>query len=423
MTKVLVVGSGGREHCITHVLARSHSKPDLIVAPGNYGTSKLGENIDVSATDVESLVQIAKERQVDLVVVGPEAPLVAGLADALIQEGIPVLGPCKAAARLEGSKAFAKEIMQAANVPTAEWKKCCNPQEALSFAQTLHGRVAVKADGLAGGKGVIVCDDIDSARTAISELFEKHESLVVEEKLEGEELSVIAIVDGQNLRLFAPSQDHKRIGEGDTGPNTGGMGAYAPAPRGTKALLQDVEIRCLRPVVDELRNRDIPFCGFLYVGLMLTSDGPKVLEYNVRLGDPETQVILPLMDEDAYDLFLSAASGELEPGFVRLKPEYAATVVVAAEGYPKTPRIGDAIEGCEEVDNEKTTLFHAGTKPGEQPGEIMTAGGRVLAITGLGPDLQQALDRAYEGVNKICWPGLQFRRDIGHRALSSSSKS
>ncbi|MEE2904181.1 MAG: phosphoribosylamine--glycine ligase [Myxococcota bacterium] len=423
MAKVLVVGSGGREHCIAHVLKKSQSKPDLLIAPGNYGTSLLGENIEVSATDVEQLVRTAKSHQVDLVIVGPEAPLVAGLADELIREQIPVLGPCKEAARLEGSKAFAKEIMHAANVPTAAWRKCGNLEEAIAFAETMAGRVAVKADGLAGGKGVIVCDNIESAREAIAELFGKHDSLVVEEKLEGEELSVIAIVDGENLRLLAPSQDHKRIGEGDTGPNTGGMGAYAPAPLGTEELLRDVEQTCLRPVIEELRSRGIPFCGFLYVGLMLTSNGPRVLEYNVRLGDPETQVILPLMDEDAYEIFLAAAKGELGSTPIRLKPEYAATVVVAAEGYPKAPRVGDMIEGCPEVDNETTILFHAGTAPGENSGEIITSGGRVLAVTGIGQSLVDALAFAYQGVQKICWPGLQFRRDIGHRALRSTSKS
>jgi len=423
MAKVLVVGSGGREHCIAHVLKNSKSKPDLLIAPGNYGTSLLGENIEVPATDVEELVRIAKLHQVDLVIVGPEAPLVEGLADELMREKIPVLGPCKEAARLEGSKAFAKEIMHAANVPTATWKKCGHQEEAIAFAESMSGRVAVKADGLAGGKGVIVCDNIEFAREAITELFRKHDSLVVEEKLEGEELSVIAIVDGENLRLLAPSQDHKRIGEGDTGPNTGGMGAYAPAPLGTEALLRDVEQTCLRPVIEELRKRGIPFCGFLYVGLMLTSSGPKVLEYNVRLGDPETQVILPLMDEDAYDVFLAAAKGELGATPIRLKPGFAATVVIAAEGYPKTPRLGDVIEGCPKVANETTILFHAGTTLGKNTGEIMTSGGRVLAVTGMGQNLEDALAFAYQGVSKIFWPGLQFRRDIGHRALSSTSKS
>jgi phosphoribosylamine---glycine ligase len=421
MSTVLIIGSGGREHAIAHALSQTSSKPDLLIAPGNYGTAQLGENIDIAATDVSGLVRLAEARGVSLVVVGPEAPLVAGLADALRKKDIPVLGPDQAAARLEGSKAFAKEIMAAGNIPTALWRKCDSQEMAIEFARSLKGKVAVKADGLAGGKGVIVCDDVASAASAIKTLWSQHGELLVEEKLEGEELSVIALVDGVNIALLAPSQDHKRIGEGDTGPNTGGMGAYAPAPKGTSALLEQVQRDCLQPVIDVFRERDIRFQGFLYAGLMLTADGPKVLEYNVRLGDPETQVILPLLAEDAYELFLAAATGQLKPGPVQLKPGAAVTVVLAAHGYPAKPRLGDEIQGLKSIDDPETMIFHAGTRADGD--KILTSGGRVLAVSAIDENLQKAVTRAYDEVAKISWSGMQFRRDIAHRALSGSAES
>lgn len=421
MTTVLIIGSGGREHAIAHALCQAKSQPDLLIAPGNYGTAQLGTNLDIDATDVDALVELATTRSVDLVIIGPEAPLVQGLADALRAKNIPVVGPDRAAARLEGSKAFAKEVMEAGNIPTARWHRSQTKEEAITFAQSLDGKVAVKADGLAGGKGVIVCDDVEAAKSAIEQLWSKHGELVVEEKLVGEELSVIALVDGENIALLAPSQDHKRIGEGDTGPNTGGMGAYAPAPKGTPEFLQEVQRNCLQPVIDVFRDRGIRFQGFLYAGLMLTADGPKVLEYNVRLGDPETQVILPLLDEDAYDLFLAAGTGTLKPGPVSLKSGSAVTIVLASENYPGKPRVGDAIEGLETIQDSQTIVFHAGTKgEGEH---VLTSGGRVLAISALDESLEKALERAYQSVAKICWPGMQFRRDIGHRALSARSES
>jgi phosphoribosylamine--glycine ligase len=415
MTTVLIVGSGGREHALGHVLAKSAVMPDLLFAPGNAGTESLGENLPILADQIPELVAIAVQRKVDLVIVGPEAPLVAGLADALREENIAVLGPDQAAAKLEGSKAFAKEIMDEGKIPTARWLRCKSMEEAMSFTRHLGGKVAVKADGLAGGKGVIVCDDEAIAHGAINTLWGKHGYLIVEEKLEGEELSVIALVDGENIALLAPAQDHKRVGEGDTGPNTGGMGAYAPAPRGTPELLAQIEAQCLRPVIDVLRRRGIKFQGFLFVGLMLTADGPKVLEYNVRLGDPETQVILPLLDVDAYELFLSAATGSLKPGIIPLKTMTAVTVVLASEGYPASPRIGDAIQGLDDLDDENVIVFQAATERKE--GQLLTSGGRVLAVSALDETLEASVAGAYRAVEKISWPGMHFRRDIAHRAL------
>lgn len=418
---VLIVGGGGREHAIAHALARSASAPRLIVAPGNPGTATLGTNVAIAVGDIEGLVALAKAEAVDLVVVGPEAPLVAGLADRLASEHIPVLGPSKAAARLEGSKAFAKEIMQEAGVPTAKWIAPSDQAEALAFIRALAGQVAVKADGLAGGKGVVVCEDVPTAEAALADLVARDvggakDALIIEERLVGEELSVIALTDGEAVVLLAPSQDHKRVGEADTGPNTGGMGAYAPAPMGTPERMAEIEARCIRPILRVMAARGTPFSGVLYAGLMLTTDGPKVLEYNVRFGDPETQVILPLLDEDAYRLLRSVADGTLESRPAALRPGAAVTVVIAAEGYPGRPRTGDAISGLEDLaDVDDVIVFHAGTTLVQ--GAPTTSGGRVLAVTGMGADLSGAAKRAYEAVQAISWPGAHHRRDIGWRAL------
>lgn len=415
MATVMIVGGGGREHALAHTLRNSACKPEIVVAPGNAGTDKIATNVAIDASDVDSLVSCATSRRVDLVVVGPEAPLVAGLADRLRDCRIPVVGPNRAAAALEGSKAFAKSVMVDGGIPTAVAATFDDPVAAKRFAAGLSGKVAVKADGLASGKGVIVTDEQRSAEAAIDELGTKYGRLVVEEKLEGEELSVIALTDGAHLVTMAPSQDHKRVGDGDTGPNTGGMGAYAPAPRGTADLMADVRTRCLEPVLRVMQDRGAPFSGVLYAGLMLTADGPKVLEYNVRFGDPETQVILPLLDEDPYELFLAVATGGLSTRPARLRAQSALTVVLASEGYPKSPRLGDVIEGVDAA-RDGVIVFHAGTKRGDD-GAVLTAGGRVLTVTGLGDNLPSAAARAYEAVQTIRWPGMHYRRDIGRRAL------
>jgi phosphoribosylamine--glycine ligase len=415
-----VVGSGGREHALVHSLAKS--KAELFAAPGNPGTSKLATSVDLAATDVGAITAWARREKIDLVVVGPEAPLWLGLADALRAEGIAVLGPNRGAAKLEASKAFAKEVMDRARVPTARWRSFEEAAPAIAYARELGGAVAVKADGLAAGKGVVVASLASEAEEAIQSMLggalgEAGRRVVIEERLEGEELSVLALTDGVHVALLAPAQDHKRVGEGDQGPNTGGMGAYSPAPRATPELLARVEATAIRPVLEVLAKAGTPFSGVLYAGLMLTPQGPKVLEYNVRFGDPETEAILPRLAEDALDLFAAAASGDLEDRPVRFNDDSAVTVVLAAEGYPGPPKTGALIEGLRAAESEPGVLvFHAGTKPGAG-GEITVSGGRVLAVTGLGSDLAGAVDAAYRGVGRIHWPGMHYRRDIARRAL------
>ena len=417
MPTVIVVGGGGREHALVRALESSARRPRVLVAPGNGGTR---HNVPIEASDIDALAALAASEAADLVVVGPEAPLVNGLADRLRADGCAVLGPSGAAARLEGSKAFAKTIMDEAQVPTAQWGVFTEVEVAKAFVRTLP-KVVVKADGLAGGKGVVVCDTVDEAdRALVDHLSGRHglasRSVVVEERLEGEELSVIALADGSRVAVLAPSQDHKRLLEGDRGPNTGGMGAYSPTLQGTPELMNEIEARCLVPVLERMAERGTPFTGVLYAGLMLTRDGPKVLEYNVRLGDPEAQAILPRLAEDAYELLLAAARGELASGPVRFSDRAAVTVVMAAEGYPGPVRSGDPIEGLAAAEAmEDVVVFHAGTR---RDGDLCrTAGGRVLSVTGLGEDLNRAADAAYRVIPTITWPGVHYRCDIGFRAL------
>lgn len=423
MPSVLVVGGGGREHALVDALARSPSRPKLFCAPGNAGIAAVATCVSISASDVDGLVAFARQEGVDLVVVGPEAPLVAGLADRCRADGILVLGPSAAAAELEGSKAFAKAVMDEADVPTARWGRFDDAEAAIAFARTLPGAV-VKADGLAAGKGVVVAESHAEAEQAIRETLggkfgEAGRQLIVEERLVGEELSVIALADGETVSLFAPSQDHKRAYDGDEGPNTGGMGSYSPAPRGTDALLASLTESCLQPIVDCMASRGTPFSGVLYAGLMLTDDGPRVLEYNVRFGDPEAQVLLPRLDEDAYALFVEAASGRLggrSVARVAASARAATCVVLAAHGYPESPRKGDVITGLDAANAiDGVTVFHAGTRL--EGGDIVTAGGRVLGVTALGDDLLAATETAYRAVKAISFDGMHYRTDIAHRAL------
>jgi phosphoribosylamine--glycine ligase len=344
-----------------------------------------------------------------------------GLADAIRDRGILVLGPSRAAARLEGSKAFAKSVMDEGDVPTARWGAFKDADRAIAFARELDGNVVVKADGLAAGKGVVVADDLEDAERAISSILsgehgEAGSTIVVEEKLDGEELSVIALTDGTRLAILAPAQDHKRIFDGDRGPNTGGMGAYSPAPSATPSIIADIEARCLLPIIKVMAERGTPFSGVLYAGLMLTTDGPKVLEYNVRFGDPEAQAILARLEDDAYLLFRSVASGQLDDRPVTFTRRAAVTVVVAAEGYPADPKRGDRIEGIEAAERIKDVfVHHAGTKL--DGGALVTNGGRILNVTALGDDLLSAAELAYRGVGLIRFRGMQYRRDIAHRAI------
>lgn len=421
--RVLVIGSGGREHALCWKLLQSPLLSELICAPGNPGIGAIARTVPIAPDDVVALVSLAKEERVDLVVVGPELPLSLGIADALSEAGIRCFGPSRAAAEVEASKAFAKGLMERAKIPTAAYGVFEEPAEAKAFAARFDGAVAVKADGLAAGKGVLVCSSLDEAERAIDEMLvggafgAAGTRVVIEEKLEGEEASVIALVDGERFVTLAPAQDHKRIFDGDRGPNTGGMGAYSPTPAVSDALLERVEREVLAPAVQQLRAEGRPFVGALYAGLMCTKDGPKVIEFNARLGDPETQPILARMESDLLEALHAAAGGDLAGVEVRFSPDPALTVVLAAAGYPGEVRTGDRIEGLDDAEKrEGVVVFQAGTK---RSGEgLVTAGGRVLAVTATGPTFAAARARAYEACEAIRFEGAQFRKDIGARAFS-----
>ncbi len=419
--RVLVVGSGGREHALVWKISRSPLVKQLFAAPGNPGISSLAELVPLGVDRVDELARWAKDERIDLVVVGPEAPLVAGLADRVAKVGIPVFGPSGAAAEIEGSKAFAKEVMAAAGIPTAEYAAFTEVDPAVAFARARGGKVVVKADGLAAGKGVVVCGDAGEAEAAIRSMLVDRAhgaagaKVVVEERLEGPEASCIAFVDGERVRMLAAAQDHKRIFDGDRGPNTGGMGAFSPTPNVTPEVEAMVERDVLLPAARELARRGRPFRGALYAGLMLTSKGPRVLEFNARLGDPETQPILLRMRNDIVPVLLAAARGDLSAVKLDFDPRAAVGVVLASEGYPGKPASGDAIEGLDGPFPGDVQVFHSGTARGEG-GKVVTSGGRVLTVCALGDGLDGAARRAYEGVARIRFRGMQYRRDIGQKA-------
>lgn len=417
--RVLLLGSGGREHALAWKLAQSPSLSALLCGPGNPGTARLGRNVPLKADAPDEVTRLARQEKVDLVVVGPEAPLVAGVADALAAAGIPCFGPVEAAARLEGSKAFAKEIMAEAGVPTADFQVFTDVAAAEAYA-VARGKIVVKADGLAAGKGVIVAPDAESARAAVravGAMGSAGQRMVLEELLEGEEVSVIALCDGERYALLSPAQDHKRVGEGDTGPNTGGMGAYCPAPFLSPEELAQVGERVIAPVLAVMRKRGAPFKGALYAGLMLTRSGPKVLEFNARLGDPETQVLMLQLGEDLLPLLEACAHGRLEQRALVQAPGASVGVVLAAQGYPDTPRRGQPIEGLDAVP-AGATVFMAGVE--EKDGALVTAGGRVLTVCARGEDLARAREQAYAAISAIRFEGMHFRRDIGARGLRAS---
>jgi len=418
---VLIVGNGGREHAFGWSFARDPRIQKIWFAPGNAGTSAIGENLALAASDTEGVAQWAAREKPGLVVVGPEAPLCAGLADRLRSLGLRVFGPGKEGARLEGSKSFCKELLVSQKIPTARAGSFRSVEEAVQFSEWLPCPQVVKADGLAAGKGVVIAQSHVEAAQAIRQMMgdrvfgEAGATVLIEEFLDGEELSVHAVTDGKHLVILPGAQDHKRVGEGDTGPNTGGMGAYAPAPRATPDLLREVKERILVPTLRGLAERGIEYRGVLYAGLMLTRSGPKVLEYNCRFGDPETQVLLPLIETPLWDLLGAAADGNLSGLSVKIRSGAAMTVVLAAPGYPMQPVLGQIIRlGSGSPDSH---LFHAGTKAGSQG--IQVSGGRVLAATGWGPDLKTARQRAYARAAEVSFDGMQFRRDIGHRALGT----
>ncbi len=419
--KVLVVGGGGREHAIVRALRRSPREPDVLCAPGNPGIAADARTFAVRADDVPGLVELARSEAVDLVVVGPEVALIAGLVDALSAAGIAAFGPVREAARLEGSKAFAKEIMAAAGVPTAAWTTVTGVEAGLAAVPSYP--VAIKFDGLAAGKGVVIATDAEQAREALEAFLVERRygagAVVVEEFLVGEEVSLFALCDGERAVAMAPAQDYKRIFDGDAGPNTGGMGSYSPVAGVDAVRAREITALVHQPVVDELARRGTPFHGVLYAGLMLTADGVRVIEFNVRFGDPETQAVLPRLRSDLLDLAEAAVRpGGLRDARMEWDPRWAVTLVLASAGYPEAPRTGDAISGLDRVAGD-VEVTHAGTA--RDGAALVTAGGRVLNVTALGDTPAAARDAAYAAADLIDFEGRQLRRDIALRAVERTA--
>lgn len=418
--KVCVIGSGGREHALAWRLSISPSVTKVYAIPGSAAMSDCAELVGIDWQQSDLLIRFLKDNHVDLVVVGPEAPLVAGLADALNAAGIPVFGPSKAAAQLEGSKVFAKELMEKYNIPTAAYGVFHKVNEAKEFIGQTGAPIVVKADGLAAGKGVVVAMTVEEANAAVEDMLSGNRfgdagsTVVIEEFMEGEEASLLAFVDGKTVVPMIASQDHKRIFDGDKGPNTGGMGTYAPAPVLTDTLRDEAMKTILEPMVTAMQKEGMPYVGCLYVGLMITTQGPKVVEFNARFGDPETQVVLPLLDSDIGQIMMACATGTLTADMVKWKDSSAACVILASKGYPETSSKGDVIHG-DIKQHDTTIVFHSGTKLiGD---EYVTNGGRVLGVVGLGKDLRTALDRAYGRIERIDFEGMQYRTDIGAKAF------
>ncbi len=422
---VLLIGSGGREHAIAWKLKQSKKLKNLYIAPGNAGTALCGKNVDISDTDIPGLIKFAKEKSIDLVVVGPEDPLAMGLVDLLEAEGIKAFGPSGGAAQLEADKAFSKQMMRSSAVSTAEGRVFDRFSEAKAYIASRDEPVVIKAAGLAKGKGVIVCDEPSDGINAAEKIMvdrifgDAGNQLVVEDKLLGEEASILAFVDdNKNIYVMESSQDHKPIGDGDTGPNTGGMGAYSPAPIVTDKLMSKINREVLVPIVDGMNRNETPYKGVLYAGLMMTSGGPRVLEFNVRFGDPETQPILMRLKSDLLDVFLAVCDGQLDKITLEWDPRPAVCVVMASDGYPGDYAKSKIIKGIEEAEAlSDVKVFHAGTCfSGDQ---VITNGGRVLGVTAMGNTVAEAKQKAYEAVDRIQFDGAYCRRDIADKAIKA----
>ncbi len=422
--RVLLVGGGGREHAIAWKLAQSKQLTKMYIAPGNPGTAKCGENVAIKANDIEGLVKFGKENKVELVIIGPEKPLAEGIVDEFEGIGIKAFGPLKRAAQLEADKAFSKQIMRSSSVSTAEGRVFDRFEHAKAYIASRDEPVVVKAAGLAAGKGVIVCDDpvdgiLAAERIMVDRIFgAAGAKIVVEDKLIGEEASILAFVDGRSIYLMESSQDHKPVGDGDTGPNTGGMGAYSPAPVVTDEIMGQIEREILVPVVDCMNRNETPYKGVLYAGLMMTAGGPRVLEFNVRFGDPETQPILMRLKSDLLEVCLAVCERRLEEVTLEWDTRPAVCVVMASGGYPGDYEKGKEITGIEEAEKlSDVVVFHAGTAM--KDGRLVTAGGRVLGVTAAGETIAEAKTRAYEAVGEISFDGAYYRRDIADKAMKA----
>jgi len=420
--KILVVGGGGREHALVWKLRQSPSVTHIYCAPGNAGIDELAEPVELDVADVEAIARFAAEHDVDLTIPGPELPLTLGVIDELQRHGLRGFGPTRAAAQLEGSKAFAKDLMRRCKVPTGFFSSFTDPDEAVRYVHEVGAPIVVKADGLAAGKGVLLCATVAEAEEAIDRIMrwrmfgEAGARVIVEELLEGEEVSFMAVTDGRTVLPLASSQDHKRAFDADSGPNTGGMGAYSPAPACTPALHERIMTEIMIPVVRGLAERKIVYTGVLYAGLMITADGPKVLEFNVRFGDPECQALMMRFDGDLAALMSATVDGRLDAQTLRWDPRAAVCVVLAAEGYPGNYERGKPIRGLDALRGWRDGMvFHAGTA--RRDGAVLTNGGRVLGVTALGADVTAAVAEAYRGVAEISWDGMHYRHDIGRRAL------
>lgn len=424
--RILVVGGGGREHAIAWKLAASPRVKKIFCAPGNPGIGQLAECVAIETRDNAALLKFALENRIDLTVVGPELPLANGIVDLFAANGLKIFGPSQAAAQIEGSKAFAKNLMQKYNIPTAYFAVFSEPEAAKDYIRQQGAPVVVKADGLAAGKGVVVATTVAEALEAVDMIMcdqafgEAGARVVIEECMQGEEASLLTFTDGYTVVPMVSAQDHKRVFDGDEGPNTGGMGAYAPAPVVTPELLDQVMRDILQPTVDAMRSEGIIYRGCLYAGLMMTAEGPKVVEFNARFGDPETQVVLPLLDSDLVTVLEACVDGRLADTEVKWKDDAAVCVVLAAGGYPGDYSKGEAISGLEQAETGGALVFHAGTAL--KQGQVVSSGGRVLGVTAVDRDVLQAIDKAYAAIGKIGFSGMHYRKDIAHRVVARRKK-